>query len=339
MKGGRGNPVVNGPVHRSLEHVFAVVVHAEHKAAVDHDAERMKAIGDGLVIPAQVLPLVAAFQVLRRQRFEADENAAQPGLRSALNQVAAQNGIHRGRALKHTPHAFHALKQRFRKTPVAQQMIVEKVEMAPRQALNLLERIVQTLRVKPASALKECILVAEVAMLRTAARDHDGVWNQVAIAPYQIAANGRNAFQCAARGRRVNAFLLAHAKVFQKLREGLFSGAQENCIGVSGSLFRERGYMQPTQANEGSFRAVVVRNPVSAMGIRNVDLNHHQVGNIVEREPFYMLVHNEPTIVPREIRCQRSKAQRRKQRVFDRTPIGAGGLSQRGENELGINGA
>ncbi len=55
------------------------------------------------------------------------------------------------------------------KPVVAQQVIVEKVEMTSGQAVNLGEGVVDALRVEAAASLKERVLVAEVAMLRTTA--------------------------------------------------------------------------------------------------------------------------------------------------------------------------
>src|SRR5277367_6553467 len=39
MEGGGGDALLDGPVDGAPEDVFAVVIHAEDKAAVDHDAE------------------------------------------------------------------------------------------------------------------------------------------------------------------------------------------------------------------------------------------------------------------------------------------------------------
>ena len=69
--------------------------------------------------------------------------------------------------------------QRLGEAAVAEQMIVEKIEMAARQPVDLGQRIVDALRVKAASTLKERILVAEIAMLRAAARDDDRVRHQI----------------------------------------------------------------------------------------------------------------------------------------------------------------
>ena len=60
MKGCCGDPLVDGPIYRALEHVFAVIIHTKDKAAVDHDAERVQAICNCLVVATQVLPFVAS---------------------------------------------------------------------------------------------------------------------------------------------------------------------------------------------------------------------------------------------------------------------------------------
>ena len=70
--------------------------------------------------------------------------------------------------------------------------------MAAGQAFDFGERVVDALRVEAAAALEERILVAEVAVLRTAARDDDGVGNEVGGAADEIAANRRNALERAA---------------------------------------------------------------------------------------------------------------------------------------------
>src|SRR5437899_3199396 len=60
VEGRGGDAVVDGPVYGATEHVFAVVIHAKDKAAVDHDAERVEAVGYSFVVAAEVLPFVAS---------------------------------------------------------------------------------------------------------------------------------------------------------------------------------------------------------------------------------------------------------------------------------------
>src|ERR1700681_2408112 len=75
VKGSGGNAVRNGPIDCAPEYVFAVVVHAEDEAAIDHNSQRILPIGDRFVIAPEVLPLVAARQVAGSQRLKADEDA------------------------------------------------------------------------------------------------------------------------------------------------------------------------------------------------------------------------------------------------------------------------
>jgi hypothetical protein len=198
MKRCRGYAVFNGPVNCAPEHVFPIAIHSEDKAAIDHDAKGMKPIGNCLIVAAEVLPLVALSQILRCERLKADEEAAQSRFGCTLDQVAAQNGINRCGALKQTPHPLHTGEQSFRKPSIAQQMIIEKVEMAPRQPLYLCQRILNSLGIETPSTLKEGILIAKVAMLGAPSRHHDRVRHQVRRAPDEIAANRRNPLQRAA---------------------------------------------------------------------------------------------------------------------------------------------
>src|SRR6266700_6493108 len=60
MKRCGGNAVLNSPIYRAPEHVFTIIIHAKDKAPVDHDAKRVQAVGNSLVVAAQVLPFVAS---------------------------------------------------------------------------------------------------------------------------------------------------------------------------------------------------------------------------------------------------------------------------------------
>ena len=156
----------------------------------------MQAARHGGIVAAQVLALVRPRQIGRRQGLEADEEASQAGGGGALDQIALKNGIHCGGALEQAPHPAHAIEQRGREAAIAEQVIVEEVEVAARQPRDLGERIVDALRVEGAAACEERVLVAEVAVLGTASRDDDRVRYQVRAAVDQIAANGREAIEC-----------------------------------------------------------------------------------------------------------------------------------------------
>src|SRR6185437_13548825 len=78
MERGGSDPMLDGPIDRSPKHIRPIFVHAEDEAAVDHDAQAMKAIGDGFVIAPEILSLVALGEVAGQEGFEADEDAAKP---------------------------------------------------------------------------------------------------------------------------------------------------------------------------------------------------------------------------------------------------------------------
>ena len=174
-------------------------------------------------------------------------------------------------------HAFHTFEQRLGETPVAKQMIVEEIEMAARQALDFGQRIVDALRVEPAAAFKEGILVAEVAMLRAAARHHDRVWHEIVGAADEIAAQRRNALECAARGRGVNALRLAGAEVDARIGgRSALPGRGRWCRRV-GRFVRKRSDMQPAETNKRLFAAVVVGDAIGAVGVGDINLDQDEI--------------------------------------------------------------
>src|SRR5260370_42424729 len=56
MKRRGGDTLLNGPIYRAPEHVFAVIIHSEDEAPIDHDAERVHAVRNGLVVAAEFVP-------------------------------------------------------------------------------------------------------------------------------------------------------------------------------------------------------------------------------------------------------------------------------------------
>ncbi len=143
-------------------------------------------ICDCCVIASQILALVAARQVARCQALEADEEALEPGSGRALDQIVAEHRIDGRRALKQPVHSSHAVEQRASESSVAQQMVVEEVQMPSGQTRDFGEGGIHALCVERSAALEERILVAEVAVFGAAARHHDGVRDQVAAPGDQI---------------------------------------------------------------------------------------------------------------------------------------------------------
>src|SRR5947209_3414759 len=105
-------------------------------------------------------------EVLRVERLEADEDAAHARLGRALDQVSLEDRAHGARALEHAAHPAQAGEERLGETAVAEEVIVEEVQVPARQALHLRERPVDLERVEGAAALVERVLVTEVAVMR-----------------------------------------------------------------------------------------------------------------------------------------------------------------------------
>lgn len=61
--------------------------------------------------------------------------------------------------------------------------------------------------------------------------------------------------------------------------------------------------MQPAQAHERSACTVMVSQSVSAVRVRDVNLNIHQIGEIVGAERLHVLIFNNRVIVGMQIRC------------------------------------
>ncbi len=115
---------------------------------------------------------------------------------------------------------------------VAQKVIVEEIEMAAGKAVDFGERFIDALGVKAAAALEERILVAEVAMLRAAAGDDDGIGNEIRSAADEVAANGRDALKGTAGGRGIDGLRNSRAEVSEELRERLIARAEKDGVGV-----------------------------------------------------------------------------------------------------------
>jgi hypothetical protein len=83
------------------------------------------------------------------------------------------------------------------------------------------------------------------------------------------------------------------------LREGLFSGAEKDGVGMPGCLVGKRGDVKASETDERTFASVVVRDPVCAVSIGDVDLDDDQVGSIVRIELFYVFVDDDGVVVGR----------------------------------------
>ena len=97
-----------------------------------------------------------------------------------------EHGFHSPRGLPKAPHTRHPVEQRLREARIAKEMVVEKIEMMPGQAIYLRQRAINLHRVELFSSLEESDLVAEVTDVRAAAGDDDRVRHQIEVALDQI---------------------------------------------------------------------------------------------------------------------------------------------------------
>jgi len=296
--------------------------------------KRLQPLGHGLVVPAEILTFVALRKVRRREGLEPDEEAPQPGLRRLFDEVPGENGIDGRCALKQPVHAAHAVEERAREPAIAQQMIIEEVEVPAGKPLDLGEGLVDALRIERATALEKRILVAEVAMMRTSAGDDDGVGHEIAAPLDEVAPDWRRAVQRPIRCRPVDRQGPTRAKVAQESRKRLLGGSEEDGIRVPGGLVGQRGHVQAAERHEGSARPVVVGDPVRAQGVGDVNLNQHEIRPVVDVQRCHVLVHQHRFVVRIEEGRERGQPEWRKQGVLDRTPVWIGGFGEGRQDQL-----
>src|SRR5580658_4708596 len=140
---------------------------------------------------------------------------------------------------------------------MSQYMVIEEIEVAARQARNFGKRVIHGLRIEAPSACKECVLVAEVAVMRAAARNDDGVRDKVVGTLDEITPNGWYADQRALR-RDVARTRHAVAEVGEESGAGVLGGPKKDRIGVPSRLFRQRGDVQAAECHVGAARAVTI---------------------------------------------------------------------------------
>jgi hypothetical protein len=165
----RLDAVRDRPVDGAREHGAVVGIHPENEAAVDHHTEVVNPAYGGGVVPLQVLVLPLFGKVRRVQGFKADEQAAQPGGDRAFEEIWGEDRVDGSSRLPQPSHAAHAIEQRRREPPVAEQVVIEKVQVTARKTIDLGQRGVDRLGVEGLAAFEERFLVAEVAHVRAAA--------------------------------------------------------------------------------------------------------------------------------------------------------------------------
>ena len=99
------------------------------------------------------------------------------------------------------------------------------------------------------------------------------------------------------------------AEIAQELRPGVLAGPQEDGVGVPGRLFRHGRHMQAAHRHEDAFGPVFVRDPVSAIGGGDVDLEDDQVGAVAQVELLDVLVAQGDLVVGVQIRSQSGQSE------------------------------
>ena len=223
------------------------------------------------------------------ERLEADEQAAEAGLHRTFEQIGREHRVDRACGLPEPAHAAHPVEECRRKAAVAEQVVVQEVEMAARQPLDFRQRGVDGLRVERSAALEERLLVAEVADVRTPARDDDRVRDQVETPLDQIAAHraARPPACVSSSGRRVRA---CRAEVGEKARPRVLAGTEKDRVGVRAPLRRAATSRADRQGPRTHRAAVVIGDAIRAAGRRDVDLNDHQIRFVVEPQRLDVLV-------------------------------------------------
>src|SRR5262249_39649454 len=191
MEGRCLNRMLDGPFHRSRKDRLVVAVHAEDKTAVDHDAQIVETTNRSGVVAAQILKLPLLGQVCWTERLEADEKTAEAGLDGSLEKVGGQHCVHGAGGLPQAAHAAHPVEESGRESTITKEVIVEKVQMSARQAVDFGKRRVHSLRIEASPSLEKRVLVAEVTDVRASPRDHDGVGDQIQVSFDEITPNRR----------------------------------------------------------------------------------------------------------------------------------------------------
>jgi hypothetical protein len=210
-------------------------------------------------------------------------------IRPPFEKIRDKDGVHRAGCLPQAPHAAHPFEERRGETPIAEQMIVQKVEMPPRQTVDLRKRRVHRLCVERAAAFEEGFLVTEVADVRTAARDDDRVRHQIEPPLDQIAADGRNL--CQRTGlRAIDAVRTTSPKVREESRPRIFAWPQKDGVRVRCRLVGQRRDVQTAHDDVCAAPPIVIGDGVRAVCRRDVDLDDHEIRRILEIQPLDMFI-------------------------------------------------
>lgn len=89
----------------------------------------MQSVDNTIIVTVNILLFVSLFQVVRIQALETNEDTSESCICCFLDEVALQNGINGCRTLENTSHALHFTEKISGKVAMAQEMIIEKIEV------------------------------------------------------------------------------------------------------------------------------------------------------------------------------------------------------------------
>jgi hypothetical protein len=108
-------------------------------------------------------------------------------------------------------------------------------------------------------------------------------------------------------------------------------------VGVTGGFLVKGRDVQAPERHIGALPPVVVGEAISAPGRGDVDLDHHEVGLVVERQPLDVLVLERDLVVVAQIAGKSGQAEGREERVLDGAKEGAYRLGEGGEDHLHLH--
>src|SRR5437867_3505165 len=100
-----------GPIHGPSENRFVISIHAEHEAAIDHNAQFMQPSYGSAVVTMDVLHLPLVSQVADVRGFEAHKKTPQPAIHSLFQYPRLQHRIHSACSLPKPAHTAHAVEE------------------------------------------------------------------------------------------------------------------------------------------------------------------------------------------------------------------------------------
>ena len=298
----RLDPLGHRPLDGAGEDVRAVVVHAEHEAAVHHHPVVVQLPDRGGVVATEVVLLALAAQVGLRQGLEADEETAQTGRGSGLDHAGPQHGLHRGGTLEET-----VRRRACRRTAAGRSA---RSRTGGRRGSTGAGRA--GARSPPGRRRFRHQIVApldQVAVVPGEARRASGpsrcTWR----------AGARPGSRRGTPARRPRPARRRPCRHEPAPRPAARSGAGRRC-------------------RRGAARAVQVRQLVGPSRRGDVRLDHDQLRVVVEPDPLDVLVLESHLVVGVEVRRQRRQPQRREQRVLHRAEERARRLGERREHHL-----